>query len=82
MSLEKVEGFASLRKDTSNGGVVNVDKQTYENYRIQKMIALQRTEETKVATQTVSALQSEINNLKTDLNDIKSILVKLLEKGK
>lgn len=82
MSLEKVEGFASLRKDTSNGGVVNVDKQTYENYRIQKMIALQRTEETRVATQTVSALQSEINNLKTDLNDIKSILVKLLEKGK
>lgn len=82
MSLEKVEGFASLRKDTSNGGVVNVDRQTYENYRIQKMIALQRTEETKVATQTVSALQSEINNLKTDLNDIKSILVKLLEKGK
>lgn len=82
MSLEKVEGFASLRKDTSNGGVVNVDKHTYENYRIQKMIALQRTEETRVATQTVSALQSEINNLKTDLNDIKSILVKLLEKGK
>jgi regulator of replication initiation timing len=82
MSLEKVEGFASLRKDTSTGGVVNVDKQTFENYKLQKMIALQRTEETKVAVQSVSSLQSEINTLKSDLNDIKSILVKLLEKGK
>ncbi len=82
MSLEKVEGFASLRKDTANGGVVNIDKQTYENYKIQKIIAMQRAEETKIAIQSVSCLQTEINTLKSDLNDIKSILVKLLEKGK
>jgi hypothetical protein len=82
MSLEKVEGFSSLRKDTANGGVVNVDSQTYQNYKTQRILAKQKFEESKNTQQTVASLQTEINTIKSDMNDIKEILIKLLEKGK
>lgn len=81
MSLEKVEGFSSLRKDTASGGVVNVDSQTFKNYKSQRMAAMQKFEENKATIQTVSSLKEEINSLKSDLSDIKQILVKLIEKG-
>lgn len=82
MSLEKVEGFSSLRKDTTTGGVINVDSQTYQNYKTQKILARQKFEETKTTHETVASLQTEINSIKSDMNDIKEILIKLLEKGK
>jgi hypothetical protein len=82
MSLEKVDGFASLRKDTANGGVVNVDKKTYEGYRVQRMIALQKHEESKHNSESITNLQTQLNTLKSDINDIKSLLINLLEKGK
>jgi hypothetical protein len=82
MSLEKVDGFASLRKDTANGGVVNVDKKTYEGYKVQRMIALQKHEEAKHNSESITNLQTQLNTLKSDINDIKSLLINLLEKGK
>lgn len=82
MSLEKVEGYSSLRKDTANGGVVNVDKKSFESYKNQRLFALQKNEETKHTVSSVAKLETEINNIKGDMQDIKLMLQMLLEKGK
>lgn len=81
MSLAQVEGFSSLRKDTANGGVVNVDTKMYENHKSQKMIALRNMQQQKSTQDNISNLQREINTIKNDMNDIKSMLIQLLEKG-
>ena len=82
MSLQKVEGYSSLRKDTANGGVVNVDKKSFDNYKSQRLFALQRNEESKQTVDSVVKLEMEINNIKSDMQDIKLMLQMLLEKGK
>lgn len=82
MSLEKVEGYSHLRKDTSNGGVVNVDKKSFESYKNQRLFALQKNEETRHTVNSVAKLETEINNIKSDMQDIKIMLLTLLEKGK
>jgi hypothetical protein len=81
MSLAQIEGFSSLRKDTANGGVVNVDTKMYENHKAQKMLALRNMQQQKSTQDTMSNLQSEINMIKNDMNDIRSMLIQLLEKG-
>lgn len=82
MSLVNIDGFNQYKKDTSSGGVVNTDKRSYENYMTTRTIAMQKSIEQKQASENISSLQSEINTMKSDLNDIKNILAQLLEKGK
>lgn len=82
MSLQKVEGYSNLRKDSSNGGVLNIDRSSYESHKIAKMHAVRKQTEFEHTQQNVSHLQDEINTLKNDLTDIKNILITLLEKGK
>lgn len=82
MSLEKVEGYSSLRKDTANGGVVNVDKKSFESYKNQRLFALQKSQEVKHTVSSVTKLENEINNIKSDMQDIKQLLLTLIEKGK
>lgn len=82
MSLEKVEGYSNLRKDVANGGVINVDKKSFESYKTQRLFALQKSEETKHTIGSVAKLETEINNIKCDMQDIKMMLQSLLEKGK
>ena len=78
MSLAKVEGFSNLQKDTSAGGVVNVDKRAYENYiATRNALRLQKVE-AECAKETVDNLSREINNIKDDLKDIKQILMSLI----
>ena len=81
MSLAQIEGFSSLRKDTANGGVVNIDTKMYETHKSQKMLALRNMQQQKSTQDTVSNMQQEINTIKNDMNDIKSMLIQLLEKG-
>ncbi len=80
MSLEKVEGFTNLQKDTSNGGVVNVDKRSYENYIATRNILRQKNAQQESTEETVASLSSEINNIKDDIKDIKTLLMSLLNK--
>lgn len=82
MSLEKVEGYSHLMKDTSNGGVVNVDAKSFQAYKTQRLFALQKREENKHTVHSVARLETEINNIKSDMQDIKLMLQTLLEKGK
>lgn len=81
MTLAKVEGFYSLKKDTVNGGVINTDVTSYESYQLSKRLAnrnIQQQQETHTA---VSDLQNQINTIKGDLSDIRTMLVQLLQKG-
>jgi hypothetical protein len=82
MSFEKVEGYSALRKDTVNGGVVNVDSKSFEAYKNKKLFALQKNAQEEQTVSAVSKLQTEINNIKSDMQDIKVMLQTLLEKGK
>lgn len=82
MSLINVDGFSNLKKDSSSGGVINVDSVSYKNYKQSRTLALQKFEEQQQTVSQVQQLENEINTIKCDLSDIKSILQQLLEKGK
>lgn len=79
--LLKVEGFSNLRKDPSTGGVINVDKKSYDSYKTQKHIAQQKYLQQQIAENNISGMQEEINTIKSDIQDIRSMLIELLKKG-
>jgi hypothetical protein len=81
MNLVSIEGYPNLKKDTTNGGVVNVDKRGYQTYQNNRIIALQKVQEQKQAQEEVVGLQNEINTMKGEISEIKNLLLKLLEKG-
>lgn len=81
-TLEKVEGFSYLRKDTINGGVVNVDKAAYKSYIVTKQIEERKIAERKVQSEQIQTMQEEINNIKDDISEVKQMLLALINKGK
>jgi hypothetical protein len=81
MSLAKVEGFSNLRKDTSNGGVVNVDKGAYQAHLARKRVNASKALQEQAMQDKVASLQNEINTIKSDVSDIKDLLMQLLQKG-
>jgi ABC-type transporter lipoprotein component MlaA len=78
--LLNVEGFSQYKKDTSAGGVVNVDKRSYDNYIATRNILRQRKIEQEATKETVETLAVEINSIKEDMKDIKNILMALINK--
>lgn len=80
MSLVKVEGHANLRKDNSSGGVVNVDKRSYAEYQKAKKIAEKKFKEQQNSLNKIEALESDINSIKSEMSDIKTLLTTLVEK--
>ena len=81
MNLVSIEGYSNLKKDTTSGGVVNVDKRGYQAYQSNRIKALQKVQEQKQAQEEVVGLQNEINTMKGEISEIKNLLLKLLEKG-
>ena len=71
--MHKVENFPDLKKDLTTGGVVNTNLDSYESYKLYRAKLLM--EQSEKATMT-----EEINNMKNDINDIKSMLKTLLGK--
>ena len=49
MNLVSIEGYSNLKKDTTSGGVVNVDKRGYQTYQNNRIKALQKVQEQKQA---------------------------------
>lgn len=80
--LVSIEGHTSLKKDISNGGVVNVDKNAYKKYLQSKEQAKRAHEEKIQHQQTIVRMESEINSMKQDMNDIKKMLESLVNKDK
>tara|TARA_R110000822_G_scaffold119163_3_gene252064 strand:- start:1382 stop:1597 length:216 start_codon:yes stop_codon:yes gene_type:complete len=70
MELIKVEGHPNLARDIKSGAIININ--TTEAGRIKEMRSKQRAFK--------KTQEEEINQLKSDVTDIKMMLSKLVEK--
>ena len=68
----KVEGHSYLVRDTESNAIINTDRKGHASY-----IALRRSK--RVDVERVKTLQNDVQELKSDLGDIKSMLRQLLE---
>lgn len=71
MDFLKVAGHEGLVRDISNGAILNTNLTDYENYIKQREAALQRNRQ-------MTEQAEEINNIKNDISEIKSLLTQLL----
>jgi wobble nucleotide-excising tRNase len=67
----KVQGHASLVRDTSTGAILNNNRTEYEEYLDRKRKAEAREAE-------ISQHTEDINNIKNELSDIKQLLLQLV----
>ena len=71
--LVKVTG-TNLVRDTTSMALINTDNESKnEYYNKLRMMKIQREE--------INSVKTEIETIKQDMADIKSMMVKLLEKG-
>ena len=73
MARLKVEGFDSLIRDTSSNAVINSSTSEYRIYMSRYKAREKQSDELRNACK-------EINSLKSELREIKSLIVKVLEK--
>ena len=70
----KVQGYNGLVRDTRSNAIVNKDKNAYN-------IAKRRAEEAQRQRDEIRGATREINNLKCEMHEIKSMLKTLLDKN-
>ena len=70
----KVQGYNGLVRDTRTNAIVNKDKNAYN-------IAKRRAEEAQRQRDEIRGASREINNLKCEMHEIKSMLKTLLDKN-
>ena len=73
MSLLKIENFEHLVKDTKSNAIVNTNKSEFQIY-------MKRTRERNLQGDKLRNVCKEINNLKSELREIKGLLTKVLDK--
>ena len=69
----KVEGYNNLVRDTNTRAIINKDKNAYN-------LAKRRAEEAQKQRDEIRGATREINNLKCEMHEIKSMLKTLLER--
>ena len=69
----KVLGHTGLVRDTSSGAIINTNKTEYDEY-------MARVREAEERENAISQHTIEINNIKNELQDIKSLILQLLNK--
>ena len=69
----KVQGYNNLVRDTRSNAIVNKDKNAYN-------IAKRRAEEAQRQRDEIRGATREINNIKCEMHEIKSMLKTLLDK--
>ena len=69
----KVQGYNNLVRDTNTNAIINKDKNAY-------LIAKKRAEEAQRQRDEIRGASREINNLKCEMHEIKSMLKTLLER--
>lgn len=69
----KVEGHTNLVRDPKSGAVLNINSNEINAARARKEARLQKAEKEQ-------QLHDDVDNLKTELNTIKSLLTELVEK--
>jgi len=67
----KVQGHASLVRDTTTGAILNNNRAEYEEY-------LDRTRKAEAREAEISQHTEDINNIKNELSDIKQLLLQLV----
>ena len=70
MSYLKVEGHRTLVRETGSNAIVNTDKNSYAIY-------MQRIREARKSNDDLKFAVREINTLKTELKEIKELLIKV-----
>jgi hypothetical protein len=70
----KIEGKDSLVRDMATGAIINTSRTDYENYLNKRKTYQKINEEVKKNT-------DDIQNIKSDISEIKNILIALLNKG-
>ena len=73
MARLKVEGHTSLFRDTVSNAVINSSTSEYTIYMARHRARNQQSDELRTACK-------EINNLKAELREIKSLIKKVIEK--
>lgn len=82
MSFVKIQDSHSLVRDMTSGAVINTNKEDYLGY-ISKVNAQNKIKETiSNNSEEIQVLKTEINSMKEDLSDIKTMLFSLMDKGK
>ncbi len=69
----KVQGYNNLVRDTNSNAIINKDKNAYN-------LAKRRAEEAQKQRDEIRGASREINNLKCEMHEIKSMLKTLLER--
>jgi len=69
----KVQGYSNLVRDTNTNAIINKDKSAYN-------LAKRRAEEAQRQRDEIRGATREINNLKCEMHEIKSMLKTLLER--
>ena len=74
MSLQPVKDHRNLARDTDSGAIVNIDRSAYLN-------ALERHKKIEKQKKTIEDNTKDINSIKTEVSEIKTML-KILIEGK
>ena len=70
-----VEGHTSLVRDIDTGAIVNTNRSDYERYVKQKRLFQERNSQ----IEQINKHTSEINSIKDDLQEIKSMLLQMVK---
>jgi TolA-binding protein len=80
MSLVSISGYSKLKKDLSNGGVVNVDVNAYKAHKEARERALKQLHEQQAVAEQVTNMQEQIADIHGEISEIKTLLKQLLSK--
>jgi len=72
-NLLKIENMNGLARDVSSHAVISTSKETFQDYRRRKNLAEMQLNESK-------RQQEEIDSLKQDISEIKSMLQALMKR--
>ena len=70
----KVQGYSGLVRDSNTNAIINKDKSAYN-------LAKRRAEEAQRQRDEIRGATREINNIKCEMHEIKSMLKTLLERN-
>ena len=73
IQFRKVEGHSNMIRETSSSAIINTDKSAYQ-------IHVQRIREARQSSNDLRNAVRDINNLKAEMFEIKSLLKQIVEK--
>ena len=68
-----VEGHPNLYRDLHSGAIINENQLNYDLY-------MQQYQSRQIKSQRIDNIENDLNNLKSEIGEIKSLLLKLNER--